>query len=343
MADYIALGILAFDHIEFAVHDLEKASEWYLRMGFEKSAVREIKERGLRSYLFTQNQIAIVLSQSQQKSDVIFKFVEAHGDGLCQVGFRCKDATTAFEIAVQRGAEVAEGPKTSSRDFGQVNSASIKAFGDVRHTFVSREGTLFGEGFEIPFRAQNTGFGLQAIDHITSNVAHGQLEGWGEYYERIFGLKNTSSVPPKGEAVTRDSMAMESPDGVIKMLLNEPTEDDAQVQDFLDINHGPGVQHVALTSNQLIASLNSLKKSGVPFLGAPSPAYYQEVSERVPQLEESLADLENLSILIGGGAKGYLLQVYSGQLVGPFGYEFIQRKGDANFGKESANSPLDVH
>ncbi len=338
MADFNALGISGLDHIEFAVADLEKASEVYLRMGFEKSAVRELKDRHLRSYLFTQNQVAVVVSQALSKTDPIAKFVEAHGDGLYQLAYRCKDATTAFEAAIQRGASMAEGPRTSTRDFGQVQSASIRSFGDVRIGFVTREGTLFGEGFEIPFRAQNAGVGLKDFDHVTINVEQGRLEEWSTFCENVFGLKNTRAVDLQDSQAGAYLKVMESPDGAMRLVLNESNGQPSAVQEFLDVNHGAGVQHVGLTSDDIVSTVQAMKKGGIPFWPAAGPAYYSELAQRLPQLAQSVPDLESLSILADGNPQGYLLQIYSRHLVGPFLYEVIQRKGHDGYGE--ANFPI---
>ncbi len=302
MSDYFALGILGFDHVEFAVADLEKVSPLFLRMGFEKAAVRELKDRNLRSVLFSQNQITVVLTQSTslgpQKTDSISKFVEAHGDGLYQITFRCKDAMTAFELAVQRGALMADGPKTISRDFGQVHFASIKAFGDVRHGFISREGSLFSEGFELPFRSQNEGGGLTEIDHIGSVIPQANLADWLQFYQQVFGLKASPLVADGPES----PKALESPDGAIKMTFNQSLIAANQVQDFLDVNHGAGVQHLALASTEMAQSLQKLKKGGVALL--------------------TTAD----------NPQNALAQVYSQNVIGPFFFEFIQRNSGVGFG-----------
>ncbi len=340
MADYNSLGILGIDHVEFAVGDIEKASEIYLRMGFEKSAVRELKDRGLRSYLFTQNQIAIVVSQSLSKTDPVSRFVEAHGDGLYQLAYRCKDATTAFEAAIQRGAQMAEGPRTSTRDFGQVQSASIRSFGDVRIGFVTREGTLFGEGFEIPFRAQNAGVGLMSFDHVAINVEQGKLDEWAGFCESVFGLKNTRVSDLPTDQSGSYLKVMESPDGQMRWVLNESNGQPSIVQEFLDVNHGAGVQHICLSTEGIVPTVQALKKAGIPFWSAISPNYYTALPQRLPQLEESIGELESLSILANGNAKGYLLQIYSGNLVGPFLYEIIQRKGHDGYGEGNFSTVL---
>ena len=332
MSAYDSLRITDFDHLEFAVADLDKASLLYQKLGFQKIGSRELLERQLKSNLFAQGNIRIVLSQCADSRDPVGQFVKTHGDGVISVACSCEDAVSALDLAASRGAEVVSPPKSFQRDFGEVQSASIKAFGDVRHTFVSRKGDLFGEGFESPCGKGIAGFGFTRIDHITNNVEKGNLDQWVEYYEQIFGLKNVRFFDIHTQRTGLYSKVMQSPDGIIKLPLNEPTESESQIQEFLDINHGPGVQHVALASGGIAATLKSLRKEGLKFLEVP-PTYYEAIPKRVPNVTEDLAELQELGILVDGDSKGYLLQIFSENVVGPFFYEVIQRKGNDGFGE----------
>ncbi len=332
MTDFDALKIIGFDFVEFAVADLDKALSLYLHMGFEKAGTREIHERQLKSYRVTQNDINIILSHSTAPKDPVAKFQQTHGDGIMAVAFLCEDAVSALEIAVARGAEVVESPRSYQKDFGSVTQASIKAFGDVRHTFISRKGNLFAEGFDVPYKVTSRGFGLMGIDHVTNNVAKGEMETWANYYEKIFGLRNTRFFDIHTQRTGLYSKVMESPNSVIKMPVNEPTEEASQIQEFLDMNHGAGVQHLALTTNNIADTLRCLKKEGLDFLSVPR-SYYEEVPKRVSNIKENLAELADLDILVDGSDKGYLLQIFTKNLVGPFFYEVIQRCGDNGFGE----------
>lgn len=332
MTDFDALKIMGFDFIEFAVADLDKALELYLKMGFEKAGTREILERKLKSYRIVQNDINIILSQSDDPKDPVAKFHQAHGDGIMAVAFRCEDAVSALEITAARGAEVVEAPRSYQKDFGSVTQSSIKAFGDVRHTFISREGNLFAEGFDVPYKISSRGYGLMGIDHVTNNVAKGDLGIWVEYYEKIFGLSSTRFFDIHTQRTGLYSKVMESPNGIIKMPINEPTEEASQIQEFLNVNHGAGVQHLALTTNNIVETLTGLKKEGLKFLEVPR-TYYEEIPKRVPNIIEDLSQLADLGILVDGSRKGYLLQIFTHNLVGPFFYEVIQRRGDNGFGE----------
>ncbi len=334
MSDFECLRISDFDHLEFAVSDLDEASTVYYRMGFEKAGERELLERKLRSVLFVQNDVNIVLSRSEDPNDWVCKFLRAHGDGVCSVSLRCEDAVSTFESTLSRGANPAQPPKLVRRDFGEVTQASIRAFGDVVHTFVSRKGNLFLEGFNVPLNTRSSGCGLKRIDHITTNVERGKMEEWAQFYERVFGLKNTRFFDIHTENTGLYSKVMQSPDGIIKMPFNEPTEGRAksQIQEFIDINHGAGVQHVAFLSDAIMDSVRTLRKE-IQFLDAPPTTYYERLPVRVPGVTEDLGELQELAILADGDANGYLLQLFTQNIVGPFFYEVIQRKGNDGFGE----------
>lgn len=332
MEPFFQLGIEGIDHVEFAVADLENASQLYTRLGFERIGTREITERKLRSFLFGQGQVRILVSQSALPTDPVAKYVTTHGDGIMAIAFACENVVTALETTLARGADLQIAPKRSQRDNGFVEKASIRAMGDVIHTFIQRAGDYFDEGFEAPVPNAPVGFGTQAIDHITINVEKGKMKYWSQFYEKVFGLKNTRFFDIHTEKTGLYSFVMESPNSVIKMPINEPTEAESQIQEFLNINHGAGVQHLALSTCNLIETLTQLRRSGVSFLEVPD-TYYDEVPRRVPDLTESLSDLRSLGILADGDATGYLLQIFSQNVVGPFFYEFIQRKGNNGFGE----------
>ncbi len=333
MPSYKDLGIADFDHLEFAVSNMEQSVRLYESLGFEKVGGREIRARGLTSSLMAQNDIHILLSHSTRDTDPVAQYVARHGDGVFNLAFRCSDAVSAVEIAGHRGAQIVEPPIAMQKDFGSVAQASIAAFGDVRHTFISRQGALFAEGFETPTRPAPIGFGLQRIDHVTTNVEKGQLAGWASFYENIFGLENTRFFDIHTDKTGLYSRVMQSPDRVIKMPVNEPGSGTNQIQEFINVHHGPGIQHIALETPSIVHSLRQLKSRGLAFLDAPPATYYEAVAARMPGLQESLAELQELAILIDGSDKGYLLQIFTQNLVGPSFYEVIQRAGDDGFGE----------
>jgi 4-hydroxyphenylpyruvate dioxygenase len=333
MNTFDSLKISGFDYVEFAVDDLDKAIALHSRLGFSKVAFREMRERGLTSVAMAQNDAWVVLSHSTVNEDPVARFVTSHGSGIYNVALRCENAHSAFEQTVNRGALPAESPKLFTKDFGTLETASIKAFGNVIHTFVSRKGKLLAEGFETPFSAPASSIGICEIDHITSNVEKGKLDEWSSWYQKIFGLESTRFFDIKTERTGLLSKVMESPSHNIKMPLNEPTNPSSQIQEFLDINHGPGIQHLALLTNDILLTVPQLRKSDIQFLEGPPLTYYEDIPRRVANVSEDLERIRELSILVDGDSSGYLLQIFTQNMVGPFFYEVIQRKGNQGFGE----------
>lgn len=325
---YSSLKISAIDHLEFAVKDVNKASETYLRMGFEKALIRKTPARDLTSYLFTQNDLRIVLTQSNQAGDPINDFIQEHGEGVFSVAFLCEDAIHAFQLAQERKARPDGSPKTHTTEFGNVTEATIHTFGKVRHCFVSRKGNFFLEGFNEPLRKSNKGEGLLEIDHLAINIEAGKLASCEEFYERVFGLKKTRSYQDS----SFHSQALESPDKILKITIYEPRDPKSSIQEFLDINHGSGLQHIAFSTNDMISSVSAMKSAGVEFVETPTP-YFENLPQRCSNVFEALFDLEKLQILADGDNDGYLLQIFTKSACGPFGYEIIQRKNHEGFGE----------
>jgi len=325
---YDELKILGFDHLEIAVADLERACEPFLKLGFEKSGTRVVHERQLRSFLLVQNGVQIVLSQSLKTGDPLSSFVAAHGDGVFSIGFLCEDAVTTLELVAGRGATVLEAPRSQQREEGTIHQATIASFADVRHTFISRTGTLFAEGFDFIPKTSTKGVGLREIDHVTSYLEKGQTPEVVEFYAKIFGLTGVVSSFPT---------VLESEDRKVRLLFHEPQSSAAPIQDYLDIHHGAGVQHAALGSSDLRESVRSLKKHGVKFLEIPR-TYYDELPQRVPGISENLNELSELGIMSDGDRDGYLLHSFTEALLGPFHLELIQRKGNYGFGERNVRA-----
>jgi 4-hydroxyphenylpyruvate dioxygenase len=272
MSSHDPLRLIDFDSLEFAVSDLDRVEKLHLRMGFERTAVQENQDRKLTSLLMTQGQAVILLSHSADPQDPVATYVQKHGDGVLNVTLRCEYAVSAIEVATARGAEVIEAPRTYQKDFGALTFASIKAFGDVRHTFLSRSGDVAAEGFDTPFRPSHRGSGLTRLDHITMNVEKGRMDDWANYYEKIFGFKNVRFFDIHTQRSGLHSKVMQSTNGMIKMPINEPTESASQIQEFLDTNHGPGVQHVAILTSNIMETVPLLKRSKIRFPGR-SPSH----------------------------------------------------------------------
>lgn len=333
MNPYDSLKIKGFDHIEFAVDNLEKTILLHKKLGFLQIGIREARERGLTSVMMAQGNARILLSKSTVSTDPVYQFVSNHGEGIFNVALQCENSHAAFEQTVQRGALPFGSPRTIQKEMGKIETAAIRAFGDVIHTFVSREGSLLAEGFNEPVQIPKSALGIIEIDHITSNVEKGKLETWAKWYENIFGLMNTRFFDIRTEKTGLLSKVMESPDHRVKIPLNEPTNPKSQIQEFLNVNHGPGIQHLALLTNDILLTVPHLQTSDIQFLEGPPSAYYEAITQRVPHVSEDLKTIQDLSILVDGDPSGYLLQIFTQNVVGPFFYEVIQRKGNQGFGE----------
>ena len=322
MSDYAALKITDFDHIEFAVPDIEEAKDVYLRMGFESAGTGIIRSRQLSRELMRQGNIKILLSQSDAQDDPVAKFVAAHGAGVINVAFLCEDAVSALETVMSRGAEVTETPKAYSRDFGEVQQASIQGLGDVQFSFVSRKGDLFGEGFEQPLKKSSAPLNLTRIDHISFALESGEHSQSEERCLALFGLTSVPvSSPPHS---TLSLTLLRSPDGVAKITLQEPGPDAPEVQNFLEINHGTGVHRIGLLSGHLISTLEKLKKEGLTLWRIPEGKFTRDSTFVI---EEDLKTLQSAGIFVDGDENGYLLESRTEPVVGPLAFGFIQRKG----------------
>ena len=320
MGRFDALKIIDFDHLEFAVGDLEKASIIWLRAGFEKIATREIFERQLRSYLFSVNQTHVLLSASTSRTDPVSKFVQTHGDGIFNIAFRCEDAVATLDITANRGAEVVETPKSYRREFGNVQSAAIRALGNTRHTFISRQGSLFAEGFEIPIKAPRRPGAIRRLDHLSYNVEGNRLEHWTSFYEKILGLVCAESLMVETSRGNVRSQLLQSPTGLIPIRISEPASERNPVQDYLDINHGPGIQHAAFSTENILSTLRHLRREGVAFRKLPPPR-----PEELQGLDFTSAELQEAALSLERDGEYFLVHAYTQNLAGPFFMEILQR------------------
>lgn len=258
------LGLLGFDHIEFAVSDLEKSLRLYEQMGFEKLGSRKIFERDLESVLVGQNSVRILLSHSTKDSDPVAQHVLRHGDGVVGIAFLCQDAFSTLEKAANRGATITEQPRAMEKDFGSVQQASIAAFEDLRHTFISRTGSLFAEGFEAPCLSAPTGFGIEKIASVSAGLEKGQMEKWTSFYEQMLGLKKYAEG------------FWQTADGAVKMSALETHAENDPVQAFLKVNHGPGIQWITLQTGSLPRTVQGLAERSLLLAEMPDHAFCTE-------------------------------------------------------------------
>lgn len=325
--------VLGTEYLEWAVRDLEKASVPYEKMGFTCVGYRTEPTR--KSKLYMQGDIRIVLTASSSEQDPAFHFNRAHGDGVLTVGYRVESAEEAIGITDQRGVKKAHDTKIMrGRGDSVQHLSAIHVYGDVRNSFISYDGRArFEDFFTEEHRPVDSikGKYLQTIDHITVNVEKGRMDYWADFYQDLFRFEQIRYFDIRTEKTGLISRALRNDNGRVTMPFNEATNDKSQIQEFIDTYNGPGVQHAAFHTSNIILCLDHLHEQGFKFLTVPD-TYYEAIPKRVPNVTEDMKELMRLGILVDGSPNGYLLQIFTETLIGPFFFEFIQRKGDNGFG-----------
>jgi 4-hydroxyphenylpyruvate dioxygenase len=333
------------DFIEFYVGNAKQASVFYRSvMGFTLEAYSgpETGVRDRASYLLTQNKLRFVLTTALTQGGPIADHVRRHGDGVRDIAFWVDDARDAYQKAVARGAETAMAPNVLRDEFGEVVLAAIKTYGDTIHSIVERRNYKgpFLPGFqrvEPRYNAPSTG--LQHVDHCVGNVELGKMNQWVEFYSRVLGFFNLLSFDDKDistEYSALMSKVMSNGNGRIKFPINEPAagKKKSQIDEYLEFYGGPGVQHVAIATNNIVETVTALRNRGLEFLRVPTN-YYDSLMQRVGKIDEDLEPLRDLGILVDRDDEGYLLQIFSKPVQDrpTLFYEIIQRKGAKSFGK----------
>jgi 4-hydroxyphenylpyruvate dioxygenase len=332
-----------WDHVELWVGNAKQAAYWYEHaLGFERVAYAgpETGVRDRASYVVEQGDIQFVLTSALREASEISQHVARHGDGVKDIALAVPDATEAYRQAVQRGARGVTEPHWTSDANGRVELAAIATYGDTIHTFVNRAdyAGVYLPGYEPVEATATDGVGLLAIDHCVGNVELGRMNHWVEFYEQVFGM--TEMIHFSDEDISTEYSALMSKvltdgEGKIKFPINEPAEGKrkSQIEEYLEFNGGPGVQHVALTSAHIVQTVEALQVRGVTFLTTPG-AYYEEVHERVGEIDESYEDLRRLGILADRDDDGYLLQIFTktAQDRPTLFFEVIERHGARGFG-----------
>jgi 4-hydroxyphenylpyruvate dioxygenase len=332
-----------FDHVEFVVKELAPHCAIYERMGFEKIGERTLTKKGTRSVLYAQGYVRIMLTQPDgspaAEKEHSTQFLNKQAEGICVLAIDVDDATKAFKEAVSRGAKPAREPETFETREGRVTRSEIWTLGNVRYAFMERKApngpkaaALFDEGFVVSRLESPSPMGLRVIDHLTNNVGMGQMKEWVRWYKEVFGFEVTRHFDIRTGRTGLISDVVQSVDRKITVPINEATEKESQVQEFVDRMKGSGVQHLALLTTGIMDTLRGLRKQKFKFLTVPH-TYYEIVPTRVPGVTENLKELEELGLLLDGDNTGYLLQIFSEEIVGPFFFEFIQRKGNQGFGE----------
>ncbi|HET6681827.1 MAG TPA: 4-hydroxyphenylpyruvate dioxygenase [Gemmatimonadaceae bacterium] len=333
------------DYIEFWVGNARQASLYYqAAFGFELVGYRgpETGVRDRASYLLQQEKLRFVFTSALGPEGEIAEHVHRHGDGVRDLAFWVDDARDAWRKAVDRGATSALDPRVMSDEDGEVVIAGIRTYGDTVHSIVERRNYngLFLPGF-VPRRSAftPTPTGLRYVDHCVGNVELGKMNEWVGFYERVLGFHNLLSFDDKDISTEYSSLmskVMSNGNGRIKFPINEPAagKKKSQIDEYLDFYRGPGVQHIAIATNDIVGTVRALMSRGVEFLSVPT-SYYDTLLDRVGKIDEDIAPLKELGILVDRDDEGYLLQIFSRPVQDrpTLFYEIIQRKGAQSFGK----------
>ena len=327
------MGLMGFEFVEFASPVPDVVEPVLERLGFTEVARHRSKDVSL----YRQGDINFIVNR--EPKSIAAYFAAEHGPSACGMAFRVRDSHVAYQRALDQGAqpmEMATGPM-------ELRLPAIKGIGGAPLYLIDR----FGDGtsiYDIDFKfidgvdRHPVGHGFKLIDHMTHNVYRGRMAYWAGFYERIFNFREIRYFDIKGEYTGLTSRAMTAPDGKIRIPLNEEaSKSTGQIEEFLMKYNGEGIQHIALLTDDLFASVDRLRAAGVPVMAPPPATYYEMLAERLPGHGEEAHELQSRGILLDGTTEGgtqrLLLQIFSETLLGPVFFEFIQRKGDEGFGE----------
>ena len=332
-------GTDGFSFVEYAHPDPESLHRLFALMGFSPVA----RHRRRKITLYRQGEVNYLVNEEPGSHAV--NFTAAHGPCAPGMAFQVVDAKHAYQRAISMGAEPAD-PATGTK---ALEVPAIKGIGGSLLYFVDRYGAK-GSAFDSEFEWTGEpdplpdGVGLFYLDHLTHNVGRGRMDIWSDFYTKIFNFRQIRYFDIKGEYTGLFSRALTSPDGKIRIPINESADEQSQIEEYLRQYHGEGIQHLACGCRNIYESVAELRRRGLGFMPSPPKAYYDRVDERVPGHGESVAKLQEGGILIDGeGAVAVgedkvartkvLLQIFSGNSIGPIFFEFIERKGDEGFGE----------
>lgn len=337
------LKLKRLHHAEFWVGNAKQAAYYYSHaFGFSTAAYSglETGNRERASWLLEQNQVRFVLSTPLSPADPMHAHLAQHGDGVRDLAFEVEDADWAHDEAVRRGARSAIAPRELRDDHGVVRHSAIHTYGDTLHSFYDLTGYSgpFLPGFR-EHRIVQPETGLLIIDHCVGNVELGQMETWAGFYSDVMGFSRFMSFDDKDistEYTALMSIVMSQDGASIKFPINEPADGlkKSQIEEYLDWYRGPGVQHIALLTKDIEATIRELRSRGVEFLTVPD-SYYDALPDRVGDIDEDLDMIRELGILVDRDPEGYLLQLFTKPLEDrpTLFFEIIQRKGSRGFGK----------
>lgn len=339
------LPINGTDHLELYVGNAKQAAHFYkTAFGFQSLAYAgpETGVRDRASYVIQQGKIRLVLTTPLKSESLIAEHIKKHGDGVKILALWVDDAYKSYEETVSRGGKSYMEPQTIKDEHGEVRMSGIYTYGETVHLFVERKNYngVFMPGYK-PWKSNYnpTDCGLLYVDHCVGNVGWNRMNPTIKWYEDVMGFVNILSFDDKQintEYSALMSKVMSNANGYVKFPINEPAEGKkkSQIEEYLDFYEGEGVQHIAVATNDIVATVRALKARGVEFLDAPPNAYYEELTARVGKIDEDLAPLQELGILVDADEEGYLLQLFTKPVEDrpTLFFEIIQRKGAQSFG-----------
>jgi len=334
------------DYVEFYVGNARQAA-YYYRSAFGMTLVAysgpETGTHDRASYVVQQNKVRFVLTTPLETDHAIAEHIQRHGDGVRDIALWVDDAESAYRETTARGAKGVRQPEMLRDEHGEVRISAIAAYGDTIHSFIERRRYL---GIFLPGYIAVNGpdlvarpVGLNYIDHMVGNVGWGEMNRWVEFYQNVMGFRlyqhfDDHDISTEYSALM--SKVMANGNGRVKFPINEPAvgRKKSQIEEYLEFYKGPGVQHIAMATNDIVETVSKLRDQGVEFLRVPG-TYYQDLEKRVGKIDESVEDLERLGILVDRDDEGYMLQIFTRPVEDrpTLFYEVIQRKGSRSFGK----------
>ena len=329
------LGLSRIDHFQLT-GSIERLEPLYRRLGFARIA------SGIHAW-------GRVVHLRQERMDILIfeayashpagSYFQAHGEGVCALNFAVEDLDQALSKAIAQGAEVKRAPETHELGEGRIRFAAIQGVGDVWNFLIERKGdpSAFWPGLDPDPAPAHCEPGLVRVDHLTNNVGPGEMEALVDFYEQVYGFVVTREFHIRGALGTGlDSKVVQSSNNQVIIPINQPTDEKSQVQEYVNRHRGQGVQHIAMSTNDIFHTLRTLQAQGFKFLRVPD-TYYELLPGRIAQsgytVREDLGTVKELGVQIDGDQSGYLLQIFTEDQIGPLFFEIIQRRGNMGFGE----------
>ncbi|NQZ00301.1 MAG: 4-hydroxyphenylpyruvate dioxygenase [Bdellovibrionales bacterium] len=326
-------GLDGIEFIEYSAPDPSQLISLFDQFGFKKVGVHKSK----KVTLFRQGDVNFIINE--EPDTFAAEFAKKHGPSICAVGLRVKSTDHAMKHTLSKGAR----DLGIEKDQKSHSFPGIYGIGDSAVYFIDRYQDManYKEDFDFTDDTDQAGLKVQTVDHLTNNVPQGEMQKWCDFYTDLFNFREAKFFDIKGEKTGLVSKVMKSPCGKIIIPINEPTDQKSQIQEYLDEYDGSGIQHLALLTSDIEFSVSQFRERGVKFLEVPD-TYYEMVPDRLPGVEEDVSNLQKLKILVDGDEEGYLLQIFSQNIIGPIFFEVIQRKGHDGFGEGNFQALFDA-